>query len=64
MKNVFAFEEARVAGDSAGHEVLNDVILNQALVSFGEKTARVIDVIQAEGTCWCCGKFSYRFAAG
>jgi hypothetical protein len=37
--------------------VLNDVVLNQVLVSFGdgEKTARVIDAIQAEGTCWCGG---------
>lgn len=42
---------------AAGHEVLNDVVLNQVLVSFGddEKTARVIDAVQAEGTCWCGG---------
>lgn len=41
----------------AGYEVLNDVVLNQVLVSFGddEKTNRVIDAIQAEGTCWCGG---------
>jgi glutamate/tyrosine decarboxylase-like PLP-dependent enzyme len=40
-----------------GYEVLNDVALNQVLVSFGddEKTSRVIDAIQAEGTCWCGG---------
>jgi glutamate/tyrosine decarboxylase-like PLP-dependent enzyme len=41
----------------AGYEVLNDVVLNQVLISFGddETTARVIDAIQAEGTCWCGG---------
>jgi len=35
--------------------VLNDVVLNQVVVSFGddETTRRVIDAIQAEGTCWC-----------
>ena len=40
---------------SAGCEILNDVVLNQVLVSFGEAetTLRVIDRIQREGTCWC-----------
>ncbi len=39
---------------TAGYEVLNDVVLNQVLVSFGdsEVTQRVIAGIQAEGTCW------------
>jgi glutamate/tyrosine decarboxylase-like PLP-dependent enzyme len=42
---------------SAGYEVLNDVVLNQVLVSFGdaERTRRVIAAIQEEGTCWCGG---------
>jgi glutamate/tyrosine decarboxylase-like PLP-dependent enzyme len=42
---------------AAGFEVLNDVVLNQVLVSFGndEKTQRVIHTIQAEGSCWCGG---------
>jgi glutamate/tyrosine decarboxylase-like PLP-dependent enzyme len=42
---------------AAGHEVLNDVVLNQVLVSFGSAAAtrRVIDAVQAEGTCWCGG---------
>ena len=42
---------------AAGHEVLNDVVLNQVLVSFGEPeaTQRVIAALQAEGTCWCGG---------
>jgi glutamate/tyrosine decarboxylase-like PLP-dependent enzyme len=39
---------------AAGFEILNEVVLNQVLVSFGdaEKTKRVIEAIQAEGTCW------------
>ncbi|SPE18140.1 Pyridoxal-dependent decarboxylase [Candidatus Sulfotelmatomonas gaucii] len=39
---------------AAGYEVLNEVVLNQVLVSFGdaEKTARVIVRLQEEGTCW------------
>lgn len=39
---------------AAGFEILNDVVLNQVLVAFGDKdrTARVIAAIQAEGTCW------------
>jgi glutamate/tyrosine decarboxylase-like PLP-dependent enzyme len=40
---------------AAGYEVLNDVVLNQVLVSFGgdDTTARVIEAIQRDGTCWC-----------
>lgn len=40
---------------SAGIEVLNEVVLNQVLVSFGnaETTRAVIADLQAEGTCWC-----------
>ncbi|MGB5164236.1 MAG: pyridoxal-dependent decarboxylase [Woeseiaceae bacterium] len=39
----------------AGYEVLNDVVLNQVLVSFGEPemTLNVIEAIQHDGTCWC-----------
>jgi len=39
----------------AGYEILNDVVLNQVLVSFGspEITGRVIAGIQEDGTCWC-----------
>jgi glutamate/tyrosine decarboxylase-like PLP-dependent enzyme len=41
----------------AGHRVLNDVVLNQVLVSFGssERTREVIARVQSEGTCWCGG---------
>jgi glutamate/tyrosine decarboxylase-like PLP-dependent enzyme len=50
---------ARFASElrKAGHQVLNDVVLNQVLVSFGapEVTRRVIAAIQQDGTCWCGG---------
>lgn len=41
----------------AGYQVLNEVVLNQVLVSFGtpEVTQRVIGEIQTDGTCWCGG---------
>src|SRR5579871_2026741 len=41
----------------AGFEVLNEVVLNQVLVSFGSDkvTQRVIAGVQADGTCWCGG---------
>ena len=40
---------------AAGFNVLNEVVLNQVLVSFGDadKTTRVIARLQNEGTCWC-----------
>jgi glutamate/tyrosine decarboxylase-like PLP-dependent enzyme len=40
---------------AAGFDILNEVVLNQVLVSFGdaEETARIIQAIQDEGTCWC-----------
>ncbi len=42
---------------TAGYQVLNDVVLNQVLVAFGnaEETNRVIAAIQSDGTCWCGG---------
>ncbi len=44
-----------VAEGAAGYEILNDVVLNQVLVSFGDDATNraVIDGIQREGTCWC-----------
>ena len=38
----------------AGFEILNEVVLNQVLVSFGddETTRRVVAAIQDDGTCW------------
>jgi len=39
---------------AAGVEILNDVVLNQVLVAFGDEqqTTRVIDAVQADGICW------------
>ena len=41
----------------AGYEVLNEVVLNQVLVSFGDAvtTNKIIAELQADGTCWCGG---------
>ena len=41
----------------AGVEVLNEVVLNQVVVSFGDddETRRVIASIQDSGKCWCGG---------
>jgi glutamate/tyrosine decarboxylase-like PLP-dependent enzyme len=40
---------------AAGYQILNDVVLNQVLVSFGdaERTQRTFERLQADGTCWC-----------
>ena len=42
---------------AAGYPILNDVVINQVLVSFGSasKTREVIRRVQEEGTCWCGG---------
>jgi glutamate/tyrosine decarboxylase-like PLP-dependent enzyme len=52
--------QARLFADrlrAAGFSILNDVVLNQVLVSFGsdEETRRVITSVQNDGTCWCGG---------
>jgi glutamate/tyrosine decarboxylase-like PLP-dependent enzyme len=41
----------------AGFEVLNEVVINQVLVSFGnpEVTREVIRRVRENGTCWCGG---------
>ncbi len=41
----------------AGYQILNEVVLNQVLVEFGDAatTQRVIAGIQQDGTCWCGG---------
>ena len=38
-----------------GCEILNEVVLNQVLVSFGDaaRTRQVIEEVQRDGTCWC-----------
>jgi glutamate/tyrosine decarboxylase-like PLP-dependent enzyme len=42
---------------SAGFHILNDVVLNQVLISFGGSglTNKVIKWVQEDGTCWCGG---------
>jgi glutamate/tyrosine decarboxylase-like PLP-dependent enzyme len=42
---------------AARFEILNDVVLNQVLLSVGssETTARVVAALQDDGTCWCGG---------
>ncbi|MEO6456501.1 MAG: pyridoxal-dependent decarboxylase [Ginsengibacter sp.] len=52
--NAVHFAEALTA---AGFNVLNDVVLNQVLVSFGSASAtqKVIKNVQEEGVCWCGG---------
>ncbi len=46
------FAEALQQG---GCEILNEVVLNQVLVSFGDatRTLNVIERVQRDGTCWC-----------
>ncbi len=39
----------------AGYEILNEVVLNQVIVDFGERTDDIIQAIQEEGTCWASG---------
>ncbi len=38
----------------AGFEILNEVVLNQVVVRFGdpERTRQIIEAIQRDGTCW------------
>jgi len=50
---------------AAGCQILNEVVLNQVLVSFGsdDKTERVIAAIQEDGTCWCGGTVWHGCAA-
>jgi glutamate/tyrosine decarboxylase-like PLP-dependent enzyme len=45
------------AFENAGYEVLNEVVLNQVMVSFGtpEVTRAVIEGVQQDGICWCGG---------
>jgi glutamate/tyrosine decarboxylase-like PLP-dependent enzyme len=42
---------------AAGHEIVNDLVLNQVLVAFGDAdvTDRIVRAVQADGICWCGG---------
>ncbi len=50
---------------TGGCRILNDVVLNQVLVAFGsdERTRRVIEAVQRDGTCWCGGTVWHGTAA-
>jgi len=41
----------------AGYSIMNEVVLNQVLVSFGDAaiTRRIIADVQSDGSCWCGG---------
>ena len=41
--------------EQGGCKILNEVVLNQVLVSFGgaARTRQVIERVQRDGTCWC-----------
>ena len=58
---------SRFAGKlkAAGYTILNDVVINQVLVTFGSasKTREVIRQVQEEGTCWCGGTVWHGSAA-
>ncbi|MBN9391060.1 MAG: aspartate aminotransferase family protein [Chloroflexi bacterium] len=56
-RNCQAATRFAVGLKEAGYEILNEVVLNQVLVKFGdaETTLRVIKVIQEDGTCWAGG---------
>ena len=48
----------RCSAPQPGVEILNDVVLNQVLVRFGdddETTREVVRRVQADGTCWLGG---------
>ena len=52
--------QARAMAEGLGQggiEVLNDVVLNQVVVTFGDadRTAAVIKAVQDGGVCWCGG---------
>lgn len=46
---------------AAGFEVVNDVVLNQVLVGFGDdtRTDEIVAAVQGDGTCWL-GATSWR----
>ncbi len=47
----------------AGYEVLNEVVLNQVLVSFGDADAtnKIIAELQADGTCWWRNRMARKY---
>jgi glutamate/tyrosine decarboxylase-like PLP-dependent enzyme len=58
LERTYRLAERFAAGlQAAGYDILNDVVANQVLVSFGDAdtTWQVIAGVQQEGTCWCGG---------
>ncbi|MDH3712038.1 MAG: aminotransferase class V-fold PLP-dependent enzyme [Cyclobacteriaceae bacterium] len=39
----------------AGYQILNEVVLNQVLVDFGDHTDQIMESLQKDGTCWVAG---------
>jgi hypothetical protein len=65
-EDAVAVIEALAAAAEPGVAILNDVVLNQALVRFGDDDAATEDVIarvQREGTCWLGGTVWHGMAA-
>jgi glutamate/tyrosine decarboxylase-like PLP-dependent enzyme len=57
---------AGLLGAEPGVRVLNDVVLNQVLVRFGdddETTRQVVAGVQRDGTCWASGTTWHGLAA-
>jgi glutamate/tyrosine decarboxylase-like PLP-dependent enzyme len=54
-RNCRLAEQFAEALSQGGCEILNEVVLNQVLVSFGERARclKVIERVQRDGTCWC-----------
>lgn len=53
-RNCKQAEKFAIELKNAGYEILNDVVINQVLVSFGSDavTDKVVEEIQKDGTCW------------
>jgi glutamate/tyrosine decarboxylase-like PLP-dependent enzyme len=61
-----ARQMADLLGREEGVRVLNDVVLNQVLVRFGDSdklTRRVVTLAQQDGTCWMAGTTWHSMAA-
>lgn len=57
---------AELLGRDARVQILNDVVLNQVLVRFGnddDLTRRIVSGVQREGTCWLAGTTWHDMAA-
>jgi glutamate/tyrosine decarboxylase-like PLP-dependent enzyme len=56
-RNCRQAEQFAAALTEAGFTVLNEVVLNQVLVHFGDaaRTQQVIRAVQEDGVCWCGG---------